>query len=451
MSLPIKLICPSKDKRKNGTSVIYFQYCYSAERRTLLNTEIAIPGIFWNEKKRCIKNTLPEEFGDPQALNEELNRQNRLLEDLVKYAGRNKIENPGGFVKQAFKPNLDLTTLVSSDQPNRKEIIKLKFSKNSFFDQLDEYIQTKKNKVSRATNTVFENVKYHLKAFEEFRKKKIEFKSLDYDFYSRFVDFLTFDYIHRRRKDVSRGLKINSIGKTIKQLRVFIKDRMRRKLIDPIDLTDFKIPEEEPDAVYLSYEEIGKIYNLDLYDNPELEKYRNLFVLGCLTGLRFSDFSILKPEDLRNDMLYKKQVKSHHWVVIPLRRVAKDIFTKEFQEQIVQVCNPYFNKNIKVICQMAGITEPVKFSYKKANKNIVDMRPKNAWITSHTCRRSFCTNEFLAGTPVDLIMKISGHKSLRDFYRYIRITPEEAGQKIKEIWENRGDMSFQREKLNGRR
>lgn len=34
-------------------------------------------------------------------------------------------------------------------------------------------------------------------------------------------------------------------------------------------------------------------------------------------------------------------------------------------------------------------------------------------------------------------MKISGHKSLRDFYKYIRITPEEAGMKIKQLWEQR--------------
>jgi hypothetical protein len=44
-------------------------------------------------------------------------------------------------------------------------------------------------------------------------------------------------------------------------------------------------------------------------------------------------------------------------------------------------------------------------------------------------------------------MKISGHKSLRDFYRYIRIIPEEAGQKIREIWENRGDMSLVKENV----
>ena len=84
-------------------------------------------------------------------------------------------------------------------------------------------------------------------------------------------------------------------------------------------------------------------------------------------------------------------------------------------------------------------------STSKGNKDIVVVRPKYAWVTSHTCRRSFCTNEFLAGTPVDLIMKISGHKSLRDFYKYIRITPEEAGQKIKDIWQTRGDMNLIKE------
>ncbi len=89
---------------------------------------------------------------------------------------------------------------------------------------------------------------------------------------------------------------------------------------------------------------------------------------------------------------------------------------------------------------MAGIDEAVKFSHKKGNKKISVCKPKYEWITSHTCRRSFCTNEFLAGTPVELIMKISGHKSLKDFYRYIKISPEEAAERIKEIWLKRGEL-----------
>jgi hypothetical protein len=38
-------------------------------------------------------------------------------------------------------------------------------------------------------------------------------------------------------------------------------------------------------------------------------------------------------------------------------------------------------------------------------------------------------------------MKISGHKSLKDFYKYIKIAPEQAGQRIKQIWQERGELT----------
>jgi hypothetical protein len=37
-------------------------------------------------------------------------------------------------------------------------------------------------------------------------------------------------------------------------------------------------------------------------------------------------------------------------------------------------------------------------------------------------------------------MRISGHKNEKYFYKYIRITPEEAAQKIKELWIERNDL-----------
>src|SRR5205085_5473374 len=161
----------------------------------------------------------------------------------------------------------------------------------------------------------------------------------------------------------------------------------------------------------------------------------DLFVLACLTGLRFSDLSILQPDDLRNDLLYKKQEKSEHWVVIPLRKEAKAIFSKQFKEKMPKLTNPEFNRHIKTIGKLAGIQERIRFSYKKGNKNIEVVKPKYEWITSHTARRSFCTNEFLAGTPVKLIMKIRGHKKETHFYNYIIISTKDVTKNIKEICE----------------
>ena len=290
-------------------------------------------------------------------------------------------------------------------------------------------------------------MKDHLKAFESFRNQPITFDNLDLNFYEEFVDFLTHEYIQRRRKTLIRGLKINTIGKTIKQFRTFLRNRMRKKIIPTIDLDGWTILEEDVDAVYLSMEEINAIYNLDLSEYPYLINYRNDFVLGCLTGLRFSDFAEIMKDDVRKDMLYKKQNKSDHWVVIPLRDEASEILKNRFNNNIDILTNAEFNRHIKTIGKLAGITEPIKFSHKKHGRDVIEIKPKYSWITSHTCRRSFCTNEFLAGTPVELIMKISGHKSVKDFYKYIRITPEEAGQKIKELWKNRGGMNaFAKEK-----
>jgi len=127
-------------------------------------------------------------------------------------------------------------------------------------------------------------------------------------------------------------------------------------------------------------------------------------------------------------------------VVFTLRDEALEILKKDIDFPIAKIHNSVFNRVIKEIGKIAGIKEPIKLSHRKGNKRITACKPKYDWISSNTCRRSFCTNEFIAGTPVELIMKINGHKSLTYFYRYIKISPEEAAEKIKEIWLARGEI-----------
>ena len=226
---------------------------------------------------------------------------------------------------------------------------------------------------------------------------------MDLNFYEEFVDFLTYEYVQGRRKALTVGLKINTIGKTINQLRVFLRNRVRKRIIPPLDMDGWKVLEEEVDAVYLTMAEISNIYNLDLSKYPNLLNYRNDFVLGCLTGLRFSDFTDLTKDDLRNDMLHKKQNKSDHWVVIPLRDEAVEILNNRFDNNIISGTSPEFNRHVKTVCKLAGLTNYIKCSYKKQGKDIVETKPKYEWVTSHTCRRSFCTNEYLAGTLLNLL------------------------------------------------
>jgi len=433
-------ICEAKRCREDGTTFVYFPFYHDGDHKVFLNTQIAIPPEYWNKRTRSVKENLPSNHGDPQKLNDEIERLEKLACEFIKLARQQGIQPLGQYIKETFTPTLNLEKLFGDQlQRHATYIPEKKKTEEDFFNQIADYIKSKERKVKPATLQVFRSMQRHLEAFEVHSKQPITFAALDFQFYEQFVDFLTFDYELPRKKIPQYGVRVNTIGKTIHQFRIFILDRVRRKIIPKIDLHDFKVPTEETDAIYLTFDEIGKIYVADLTDHPELMPARDLFVLGCLTGLRFSDFSALHPEDLRQNMLYKKQEKSVHWVVIPLRKEAKEIFTEQFKEAIPGICNAQFNKKVKEIAKLAGLHETIKFSYRKGNKQIEVKRPKWAWVTSHTARRSFCTNEYLKGTPYKMIMQISGHKREKDFYKYIRIDPEAAAQKVMELWLERGD------------
>ncbi|MES1181949.1 MAG: hypothetical protein ABUL44_04050, partial [Flavobacterium sp.] len=83
----------------------------------------------------------------------------------------------------------------------------------------------------------------------------------------------------------------------------------------------------------------------------------------------------------------------------------------------------------------------VKISYKRGNKLVEEIMPKYEWVMSHTCRRSFCTNEFLDGTPITLIMAISGHKTEKAFRKYIKADNLEKAQMIRKLWAGRSPLS----------
>jgi hypothetical protein len=93
MSMPLKLICEHKHVSRDGASPIYIQYCFNAQKRTLLNTQLAIPPQFWNKRKQCVSNSLPPSIANWQQLNEDIRRMHRLAEDIITFATRSDMED----------------------------------------------------------------------------------------------------------------------------------------------------------------------------------------------------------------------------------------------------------------------------------------------------------------------------------------------------------------------
>jgi hypothetical protein len=86
MRQPIKLIIKKGKVRKDGTSLIFLQYCYSKERRILISTDISLPEKYWNKKTCSILPSLPKQYGNPQNLEADLREKLRRSEQIVDYA-----------------------------------------------------------------------------------------------------------------------------------------------------------------------------------------------------------------------------------------------------------------------------------------------------------------------------------------------------------------------------
>ena len=261
-----------------------------------------------------------------------------------------------------------------------------------------------------------------LKNLIEYEKKKnVKLKLLDINlaFYNDWVEFM----------QEEKSYAPNTLGCRIKDLKLWLNEAFKRNLRVCLD---FKLPEfkklvEEISSVYLTEEELMKLYRLELKERPYLKKTRDLFLIGAYTGFRYSDFSTLVKENFGKDgIIQKRTKKTDQNVVIPVHPVVTSIL-KNNGGEIPKVSYQIFNKNIKEIVKAAGITEPVSFTETRGGKSKPRTEPKWNLVGSHTARRSFATNAYLSGVPTISIMKMTGHKSEASFMKYIKITlPENA-------------------------
>ena len=104
----IKPSCKKALIRRDGTSIIFIQYCHSLEKRTLLNSGTVIPPNNRNLKRLRINADLPTCYGNAEVLNEQLQGAIRTAEDILTFAAKEKISDPLAFLKKTFKPDFDL-------------------------------------------------------------------------------------------------------------------------------------------------------------------------------------------------------------------------------------------------------------------------------------------------------------------------------------------------------
>ena len=95
------------------------------------------------------------------------------------------------------------------------------------------------------------------------------------------------------------------------------------------------------------------------------ERIRALFVLGCLTELRYSDYSILMATNLQNRYIVKRTKKTNVDVKVPAHDYVKEIFAKYNGQIPSGLCIQYFNKYLKLIMREIGLNDKTTFFIQK--------------------------------------------------------------------------------------
>ena len=268
-----------------------------------------------------------------------------------------------------------------------------------------------------------------LEYIEHRKLRRLNFDDVTMEFYYDLRSYMFND----------RSFSLNYFGKVIKHIKLFMGEakELGWHQNELYRSKAFIKVEEETDAVYLNIEQLEKIRTVDLKGHDGLANARDLFLLGAWTGLRFQDYSVLAEKArVHGDFIHIETEKTGVFVAIPILPVAREILERYRQEDGTYlypkpISNQKLNDYIKIVGKTAGLTQPVSISVPKGGERVQVTIPFYDAMGTHTARRSFATNMYKHyRLPTFTIMKITGHTTETNFFKYIKMTREENAQLI---------------------
>jgi integrase len=246
----------------------------------------------------------------------------------------------------------------------------------------------------------------------------------------------------------------------MKYLKQIISDAEEKELhhnFKAKNLVKFVTVREKDKAteIYLTLEELDALYNMKLCGFEE--QVRDVFLIGCFTGQRVSDYTNIHKSNIGytskgTHVIRLVQQKTQSQVVIPIVDKRLELLLQKYDYNIPKIADQNINRTIKVIGERLSKTVP---SLAQKSETVLTLQEKTAekrgervferneqgnvvkakWmmITTHSARRTCITNMYLSGkytTPQ--MMKVSGHKDVKTFLDYVKLTQDEYADSVSE-------------------
>ena len=415
-----------KDKKSTVKTGIMLFFSYNGTRNKICTVE-SIEPKFWDNNKQRAKQTkafkvYPEFNTRLQKIEEKAidvyrtylnnNEQQQTSETLIKDLIKEAINNTP---RKRANLNYDL----------------LSYTKQFILDsQTGKRLNDKGKPLAYNTTKVYGIFKSNLVLYKKDTGRSLSFEYVEDDFYPNFMDWML----------SVKKYSTNTIYKQVRTLKLIVNSAADNGITTNRLLGNrFKAITEETEAPYLSEQELKLIYDLDLSNKSYLDRARDLFLVGCWTGLRYSDFSTIKKSYISEKFITIPTRKTGKEVVIPILPVVKAILEKykgKTENSLPPpISNQKTNEFLKIIAEEAQINEMIIKSITKGGKVVTIKQPKFNFVTCHTARRSFATNMYLRKVSPITIMAITGHVTETSFMKYIKVTPTEHAERLSSMWE----------------
>jgi integrase len=323
--------------------------------------------------------------------------------------------------------------------------------------------QRKKTRLADGTINTFRNLRVALRDYEAQRKQQISLNDITPKFIDSFTVFLFQERIYQDGK--KRTITPNTCYTYVTALKTLINIAIQEGLRqnNTYKYSSFNIERGSAESIYLTEKQVNDLFLTDFTDSSTLkimierienkeerakfqkrlmtvrqkkrhrqyyQEYKDLFVVGCLTGQRHSDYKRINTAMIKETDGFKfidiTQQKTGKRVLIPLDARVEEIL-RRYGGRITPHGINSMTKGLKDIGLLmgwthnAGIKEYVGTEKRPSNKRFCDL------ITTHTARRTWATNAYKNHVPLSSIMAVTGHTSESMLRKYLRLNEEEKG------------------------
>jgi integrase len=302
-------------------------------------------------------------------------------------------------------------------------------SVNNFWDIYEKFLNSRtdmKANTLRGDNTT----RNLLKAFE---------KSTGYIMTFDSVNLMFFDELETWMLTTNKK-GWNYFAANIKRLKTYMKWAKTRGYHNNMAYQDeeFSAPEEKGTIIYLTRDELQKLYNFQ-FEDPKYSRVRDIFCFGCFTGLRQSDLYSLTRDHIQGNFFVKhaKKKSEDEALYIPLVPQAKTIIERysTTYRALPKLSQQKLNDWIKDAAELAGIKEPFLYKDFTGGPATEKVAHKHELISSHIARKTFICMAFEQGVDIETIKKITGIKQEKTLARYLHITRKTTENAVNKIFE----------------